>query len=108
MTTTTSGTPIIHISDTVYAKLAAELRENIGDHGIYTGTVYFDNKVFSLELDVTLIIYYMKQSYPDGDWMEIEDVAPVWWSAQTWRSDDGELVPNDFDFAKLKNKIVWG
>lgn len=95
---------MIEISNDIYDAVAQRLRQQFDGSVYFNGCVEFDTEQFRASLKLTAIIYRTTESMPEGRFLRIADIVPVWWEFSTVR-ECGPVL-NDFSFAELKNYII--
>ena len=92
------------ISSEIYEKAALKLCDEMDDNGYYSGVINFTHGDAECRMVVSLIIYHKQVEMPEGRFVQIEDIVPVWWEFHTLI--DGVERINDFDFATFKEFVV--
>lgn len=103
-----SQTNILHITDEVYAELAQMIVDHISvdyDDSISKRFEYeTDDMMYNL--DISAIVYWRRETAPDGEWNEISDIVPIWVEMRTTNIETEKEIINDMTFDRLKDFII--
>lgn len=91
---------MFQITTSIYNRLASELLDKISTSSIFSGSIEFETDQVDIIFIATIIPYYHREEFPEGDIETIQNIVPVWWELHT-TTHDGEVI-NDFDFETLK------
>ncbi|MFI3258615.1 MAG: hypothetical protein R3Y16_00800, partial [Rikenellaceae bacterium] len=83
-----------------YKELSERLRESISSLNFYSGVVEFETDNVEIRFIATIMVYFRRDHYPEGEVNTLIDMVPVWWEMHT-TTLDGDVI-NDFDFTTLK------
>lgn len=101
-------TNILHITDEVYAELAQMIVDHISvdyDDSISKRFEYeTDDMMYNL--DISAIVYWRRETAPDGEWNEIADIVPIWVEMRTTNIETEKEIINDMTFDRLKDFII--
>ena len=102
-----SVAPRLHvIPEEVYAELAEQVVERIGNHNYIATRVQAETENFVYNLVISACIYWAEVAAPDGNYRNIADIVPVWWELHSYEGDDGLERLNDATFEKIKQHII--
>ena len=100
--------PRLHaIPEEVYAELAEQVVERIGDHNYITTRVQAETEHYVYTLTLSACIYWAEVAAPDGNYRNIADIVPVWWELHAYEGDEGLERLNDATFEKIKQHIIF-
>ena len=91
------------VSTELYREVAMRLADAIGGRSYFSGTLDFESGDMAYRLTASVIVYWERVRYPEGDRDEISDLVPVWWEFHT-TGPDGEVL-NDFSFSSLRSYL---
>lgn len=103
-----NNTNMRHITDEVYAELAQMIVDHVSVSYKESISKKFeyetDDAIYNL--DISAIVYWRRETAPDGEWNEIADIVPIWVEMHTTDPETGDEIPNDMKFGRLKDFII--
>lgn len=95
------------IPEEVYAELAAQLLQQIGNSNYISGLrATVETEDFDYELIASAVIYWRNIAAPDGNYQELERIVPVWWELHSYEGDDRIECLNDAAFERIHEQII--
>lgn len=91
---------MFQITTSIYSRLASELLDKISSKSIFSGSIEFETDEVDIIFIATIIPYFHREEFSEGEMETIQNIVPVWWELHT-TTLDGEVI-NDFDFETLK------
>lgn len=92
------------ITSEVYDRLAARLRDAIGESCYFSGSVAVVDGDTECRLTASLIVYRERTASVEDPAECISDIVPVWWESHT--TCGAEEMLDDCDFAEIRRRIT--
>ncbi len=94
---------MLKIDEELYELVAELLLDAIGEENYFSDILTFDYNNMHCTLKSAMIAYRKKIDYPEGSFVEIEELVPVWWEFHT--TVDGEEMLNEFNIHEVCDLI---